>query len=118
MPPLLAIPQLSSIQGLTSEALNSKNLGVWPRVQLRMDIPEDEKNVINWHNDYIYNKGTQHSYSFWFPLVPLTQEMGLLDFAVGSHKDDGLVPTTSNPRNKFGRTVQSDLLERFEIINF
>ena len=39
MPPLLAIPQLSSIQGLASEVLNSKKLGVWPRVLLRMDIP-------------------------------------------------------------------------------
>jgi hypothetical protein len=86
MPNLLASPARNEFQSLAQELLGTKRIGVWPRTQLRMDLPGDQHNLIRWHNDYIYNKGTVDSYTFWFPLADLTEEMGPLKFALGSHK--------------------------------
>ena len=58
MPSLLAIPNHLQVLGLAQQILESKNVGVWPRPQVRLDLFGDQDNVIEWHHDYIYNRGT------------------------------------------------------------
>jgi hypothetical protein len=86
IPELLALPSHQRFQKLAQELLKTKSIGVWPRMQVRLDLCGDEKNVIRWHHDYLYNKGTSNSYTFWMPMVSITKEMGTLLLAERSHK--------------------------------
>lgn len=86
IPELLALPSHQRFQKLAKEVLKTKSIGVWPRMQVRLDLCGDEKNVIRWHHDYLYNKGTSDSYAFWMPMVSITKEMGTLLLANRSHK--------------------------------
>jgi len=86
IPELLALPSHQRFQKLAKEILKTKSIGVWPRMQVRLDLCGDEKNVIRWHHDYLYNKGTSNSYTFWMPMVSITKEMGTLLLADRSHK--------------------------------
>jgi hypothetical protein len=116
MPLLLAVPGHVSITKLASEILSSSRIGVWPRVQLRMDLPADSENVINWHNDYIYNKGTSCSYTFWFPLVSLNDETGYLDFARGSHLSSDVSYEFMGSDHKFKIKIPQKTLSEFDIV--
>jgi ectoine hydroxylase-related dioxygenase (phytanoyl-CoA dioxygenase family) len=117
MPALLAFPGKSSIITIASEILESSRIGVWPRTQLRMDLPGDEENVINWHNDYIYNGGTVDSYTFWFPLVSLNEDMGYIDFAKGSHLlTEDIRYQMAGPEKKFKITIPDDQKHKLNIV--
>lgn len=117
IPALLAVPGHNSITKLASEILSSSRLGVWPRMQLRMDLPGDSENVINWHNDYIYNKGTSSSYTFWFPLVSMNDETGYLDFAKGSHSVSSEISyEMMGPEHKFKIKLPEKTLTDFNIV--
>lgn len=117
MPALLAVPGSSIITNLASEILSSERIGVWPRTQLRMDLPGDSENVINWHSDYIYNKGTVDSYTFWWPLVAMNSETGFLDFAQGSHLASPEIEYKfAEVGNKFKIHVSDKELARFNIL--
>jgi uncharacterized protein YkvS len=86
LPQLLKIPSLEKVQKLSQAILQTENVGVWPRMQLRLDLANDSQNLIEWHTDYIYNKGTFHSYTFWLPIVQISKEMGPILMVPGSHK--------------------------------
>jgi len=88
IPSLLALPSHKKFKELSTILLQTSSYGVWPRLQVRLDLYNDEKNVIGWHHDYLYNKGTKSSYTFWMPLVSITKEMGTLLLAEQSHKLD------------------------------
>ena len=115
MPNLLASPARSEFQSLAQELLGTKRIGVWPRTQLRMDLPGDQRNLIRWHNDYMYNKGTTESYTFWFPLADLTDEMGPLKFALGSHKLKLDVIETSGPE-RFNFDLAETVVEKLDVV--
>lgn len=86
---LHAFPSQKEILNFSEHILGTKNVGLWwPRIQIRLDTYEDHENLIGWHHDYLYNKGTVDSYTFWIPLVKLDKSMGLLKFIPYSHKRD------------------------------
>jgi ectoine hydroxylase-related dioxygenase (phytanoyl-CoA dioxygenase family) len=44
--------------------------------------------ITPWHQDqYYWPLDTQHSITMWMPLVELTEESGIMEFACGSHRD-------------------------------
>lgn len=117
MPSLLAVPGSTIITDLASEILSSRMIGVWPRTQIRMDLPGDYDNVINWHNDYIYNKGTVDSYTFWFPLVTMNSQVGWLEFAKGSHlASSGIKYRLLGAGQKFKIQLPDKELAKFDIV--
>ena len=66
---------------------------------IRIDNPNEEKYRANWHQDYPSQFRSLDGLVFWSPLIKLTQEMGPLQLAVGSHKD-GLAPVlTKDPQH-------------------
>ncbi len=115
MPSLLAVPGQPKILEIASKALKTDRLGVWPRTQLRMDMPNDAANTIRWHNDYIYNGGTTASLTFWFPLLDISDEMGPLLFAPRSHTLN-LKPIRTGGPEKFDYDLSKETLEKLEII--
>ena len=66
---------------------------------IRIDNPFEEKFRANWHQDYPSQLRSIDGLVFWSSLVELTEELGPLQIAVGSHKD-GLAPMlTRDPDN-------------------
>lgn len=117
MPALLALPNHSKIRKIGSDILDTNALGVWPRVQMRFDSYQDEKNLIEWHHDYLYNQGTSQSYTFWIPLVNTEADMGELQVARGSHRCSSPIKFIQSSRNnRFNFSVDSSDLRQFEIL--
>ncbi len=58
---------------------------------IRIDHPHEERFRANWHQDYPSQFRSLDGLVFWSPLLPLTEEMGPLQIALGSHRE-GLAP--------------------------
>jgi ectoine hydroxylase-related dioxygenase (phytanoyl-CoA dioxygenase family) len=58
---------------------------------IRIDNPNEEKFRAAWHQDYPAQFRSLDGLVFWSPLAAVTQEMGPVEFCIGSHKD-GLAP--------------------------
>jgi hypothetical protein len=66
---------------------------------IRIDNPGEGKFRAAWHQDYPAQFRSLDGLVFWSPLAPVTQELGPVEFCVGSHKD-GLAPLrTRDDRN-------------------
>lgn len=66
---------------------------------IRIDNPGEEKFRAPWHQEYPAQLRGVEGLVFWSPLAPVTQEMGPVEIAVGSHRE-GLVPVrTRDPRH-------------------
>lgn len=66
---------------------------------IRIDNPGEEKFRANWHQDYPSQFRSMDGLIFWSPLVEMTEELGPLQIAVGSHRD-GIAPIlTRDPDN-------------------
>jgi ectoine hydroxylase-related dioxygenase (phytanoyl-CoA dioxygenase family) len=113
LPQLLRIPSSDKVQSLARKVLHTDNVGVWPRMQLRFDLADDDENLIEWHNDYIYNQGTSYSYTFWLPIVPIDKSMGPVLIVPGSHKKEyTFIKSTNDRRHSF--TLPSDEVSQLE----
>jgi hypothetical protein len=117
MPALLCVANHPKIRRLAETLLNSSHVGVWPRLQMRVDLPEDHVNHIAWHTDYIYNQGTRDSFTFWMPVNDIEADMGLLQIGVGSHHvaDEFKFVKIDGP-NRFSYTLEDDDVSRLEIV--
>lgn len=114
IPGILALPSNAKIQNLAQQVLRAKYLGIWPRVQLRFDIFGDQWNVINWHHDYMYNQGTAASITFWVPMVHITEKMGPIKIARGSHLQEHAFIQMQNA--KFDYTLSQENIDMLELL--
>jgi phytanoyl-CoA hydroxylase len=115
-PSLLGLANNIKVRNLSENLLKSENLGIWPRVQLRFDKYDDNYNQIDWHHDYLYNKGTKSSITFWIPLVEIEIEMGVLNIAKGSHKLLDVNFIKSEVDRRFDFTLSDQLLKSLNIV--
>lgn len=113
---LYSIVISKKVRNFSEKILRTKNVGIWPRPQIRIDIKDDVENTLGWHNDYMYNKGTEHSYTFWIPIINLSKEMGLLLLAKGSHKKNFNNSFIKTKKKKFNFTLPENILNKLEII--
>lgn len=116
IPTLLSLPAHDQFRWLAETLLGTDHVGVWPRTQVRFDMFEDGVNRIDWHHDYVYNKGTTASYTFWLPLVDIEPAMGPISIAPGSHRTRDIVFTKTGLGNRFDLTLSAETLSRFEIV--
>lgn len=66
---------------------------------IRIDNPGEEKYRAPWHQEYPAQLRGVEGLVFWSPLAAVTEEMGPVEIAVGSH-EAGLVPVrTRDPRH-------------------
>lgn len=117
MPALLALPDDQRMRAVAEAFLGTDSLGVWPRVQLRLDPYSDRKNLIEWHHDYLYNKGTPRSYTFWMPLSDNTSEMGPLLVADRSHLLEDLEFIRTGDERRFDYSLPEEVLATLDVIS-
>jgi hypothetical protein len=58
---------------------------------IRIDNPNESRFRAQWHQEYPAQLRSIDGLVFWSPLVPVTQEIGPVQFCLGSHRD-GTVP--------------------------
>ncbi len=88
---------------------------------IRIDNPGEEKFRAGWHQDYPAQIRSLDGLVFWSPLGKVSDELGPVEFCIGSHQD-GLVPVhTRDPKDprKTGAyalvlTDESERIGRYE----
>lgn len=66
---------------------------------IRIDIPGEDQYRAPWHQDYTAQLRSLDGIVFWSPLVPMTEDMGPVQFCVGSHNLGPQAITMSDPEN-------------------
>jgi hypothetical protein len=116
-PANLATPGHEKFRDMARKLFNTEAYGIWPRMQVRLDLYQDKKNVIEWHHDYLYNQGTKNSWTAWMPLVDISEGMGLLRIAPGTHS----VPTPfeftkTGGVNRFDYTLDPEVVAGLNLV--
>jgi hypothetical protein len=65
---------------------------------IRIDNPNEHKFRANWHQDYPTQLRSPDGLVFWSTLVPITPDLGPVEFALGSHHDGACPIYTRDPR--------------------
>ena len=73
------------VRGTDAPAIAAGGYGI------RIDNPAEEKFRAGWHQDYPAQFRSLDGLVFWSPLIVMTDELGPVEFCIGSHKD-GLAP--------------------------
>lgn len=114
IPGILALPSHHGIQCLSKKLLRTQYVGIWPRIQLRFDLFGDTWNTIHWHHDYMYNRGTEASITFWIPLVQITQKMGPIKIARCSHLQE--YDFIQSDDAKFNYTLTKESIDKLDLV--
>ena len=68
--------------------LSLSNLIVYPTM-MRIDVPSDERNILDWHQDNLIeeiNQSYEQSITLWIPLSKVDDNNGSIEFCLKSHK--------------------------------
>lgn len=82
---IMSDPRLLDISATCLDA--STLLSVHDIAQFRIDPPYDDVRNFDWHQDFQYNVMSPNSVTVWYPLTPITSEMGPLIAAPGTHHE-------------------------------
>lgn len=77
---------------------------------IRVDQPDEDKYLFNWHQDYPFIMDSEDAIVFWIPLHDVDDHNGCLRVAVGSHKL-GILPMRVNDK----RNAQNNKQKFMEI---
>ncbi len=66
---------------------------------IRIDNPSEERFRAVWHQDYPAQLRSPDGLVLWSPLLAVTEEMGPVQFCVGSHHDGPVPVLTRDPKN-------------------
>lgn len=58
---------------------------------MRLDPPDDDKHLFDWHQDSLYLLGSMNAVTLWLPLGDVNLERGTIQVIPGSHKK-GIYP--------------------------
>lgn len=107
-----AVKQIPAFMALVA---NERNVDVFRKIRvgsepgiagggygIRIDAPEEGKYRAPWHQEFPAQLRSLDGVVFWTPLVTVTQEMGPVELALGSHRE-GLVPVYSDDKG-IGKT--------------
>lgn len=89
---------------------------------IRIDLPNEEKYLFDWHQDYPYVMDSLDALVFWIPLQDVDEINGCLNIALGSHKL-GLQKLTildhnnkQNNKQKFMQLAHPEVVNQFSQI--
>ena len=81
----------NNILEFVSSILSTKTTNLaWAGMLLRIDVPNDKRNTVNWHQDHTYlpfGGASGSSLVLTIPLQDTTSAMGAVQIIPGSHKD-------------------------------
>ena len=76
----------SKLMKIAAELLNIKTYNLTSLgQQIRVDVPKDKKNILDWHQDWSYFPTCVTALTIWFPIVSMTEKIGFLDILKKSH---------------------------------
>jgi len=82
---VLANPRLHDV---SRACLNCETLlSIHDIAQFRIDPPNDDARNFEWHQDFQYNMMSLNSVTVWYPLKRVSEDMGPLVVAPGSHRE-------------------------------
>ena len=70
---------------------------------IRIDNPHEDRFRANWHQEYPAQLRSLDGLVFWSPLVRMTEEIGPVEFCLGSHRE-GPVPVYTRDPNHVEKT--------------
>jgi hypothetical protein len=108
---LLSVQRLTTstkFEFISQALIGTDKIAVHPLgTNVRADHPDEDKFLYPWHQDYIYNLGSEDSVTFWTPLVDVDDINGCLLIAPASHKY-GIFPVhADDPLNQNRNSAQS-----------
>jgi phytanoyl-CoA hydroxylase len=84
---------------LLLEKLDLRSPIVSTRPEVRTDMPDDERYMQPWHQDWRYGQGSVNSVTLWLPLQDVDASNGTIELMAGSHLYGYLgADELSNPR--------------------
>lgn len=91
---------------------------------IRIDNPYEDRFRANWHQEYPAQLRSLDGVVYWSPLLPITPELGPVEFCPGSHRE-GPVPVYSprggNPQKTGAYSLtldnEAELLSRYEHVS-
>jgi len=90
---------------ITSTLLNEYPQGMCTTGHmLRMDVPKDSKNPLDWHQDsayYLQNKIGLNGLVCWLPLVPVDSQNGTISICISSHREGKIAAEAEKEGNTF-----------------
>ncbi len=106
-----ALAGSSELLDTAAALLDSKAVGLAFRgAGIRLDLPNEDRWRSDWHQEYHSQLSSQRALVAWIGLVPVTQLMGPVQIAKGSHRD-GILPVRAlDPLNR-----QKDYTQTFVI---
>lgn len=75
---------------------------------IRIDNPAEDKYLTHWHQDYFGQLHSPDGLACWVPLRTVTQELGPVQFCVGSHHD-GLAPMYEPVSNGYDKKSETTM---------
>lgn len=86
---LLPVHQLAvdeSLNSLSKFLMNTETIISCNLKAVRIDHPGEDKYLFNWHQDYPYIQDSEDGIVYWIPLKNVSEDLGQVVVAVGSHK--------------------------------
>ncbi len=88
---------------------------------VRIDVPFEDKFRANWHQEYPAQLRSLDGIVFWAPLLPINDELGPVEFCLGSYRDGPAPVLTTDldhpeTQGAYSLTLDNEaaLLERYE----
>jgi hypothetical protein len=98
--PFWAIVGGERMGGIVRELLAAQEVGVVFRgAGIRLDLPDEDEWRSDWHQEYHSQMSSLHGVVAWFNLVPVTEQMGPVRIAEGSHREGLLAVRCPDPMN-------------------
>jgi ectoine hydroxylase-related dioxygenase (phytanoyl-CoA dioxygenase family) len=83
---LYKIATSKKIQKLSRTVLGSSTLSL-SALSMRIDLPNEDDKLIDWHQDYPFIQDSPGGLVFWFPIFNVQKNSGGVRLIPGSHKD-------------------------------
>ncbi|MBX2853304.1 MAG: phytanoyl-CoA dioxygenase family protein [Phycisphaeraceae bacterium] len=101
IPAFIRLVACEKHQATIAQLRNSSCVGVAAGgYGIRIDNPAEERFRANWHQDYHAQLRSMDGLVFWSPLLPVSAEIGPVEFCLGSHQDGPRRVTTVDPNNQ------------------
>lgn len=108
LPGIFRLSSSKEIQ-LVSQSLGLEMPGFELFNNIRMDLPDEDQFLFQWHQDITYNLGSVNGITYWVPLSTTNRKFGGIEVLPRSHKR-GLWPCkVLNPENKSGLLSTNDI---------
>ena len=93
---------------LSCNVLKTKTIGFHHRgYGMRMDHPNRDETLTQWHQDYVSNLCSMKGIVFWSPLRFTSLEIGPVEICVGSHKE-GVFKILKNGDGSYGLKIKNE----------